>query len=178
MKNEIWKPVKGYENLYQVSSYGRVSGMGRVTSDGRLVKGKMLKPEKQGKGYFCVYLSKDGKRKCYLIHRLVAEAFIPNPNNHPCVNHKDEDKTNNVVENLEWCTHQYNNNYGGRNKKVAEKLSKPIQQFTLDGKFVKEYPSVREAGRQNNLHYQNIWKCLKGKYKHCGGYVWKYKEQG
>lgn len=114
---EIWKDIKGYEGKYQVSNYGSVKTLNyRRTGTARL-----LIP-KNDKGYLAVGLYKNGKRKMFLIHRLVAEAFIPNPENLPQVNHIDEDKTNNYVENLEWCTQSYNNNYGTRLKRVSESL--------------------------------------------------------
>ena len=110
--DKIWKDIKGYEGLYMVSNGGDVKS----------VKNGILKPSVyKGTGYYYVGLYKDGKRKGYTIHRLVADAFIPNPNNLPCVNHKDESKINNNVENLEWCTHRYNSNYGCRNEKISAK---------------------------------------------------------
>ena len=102
MIEKIWKPIIGYENLYKINNYGEVLSL-RST--------KILKPNNNGIGYFIIQLCKNGKRKNYLIHRLVAEHFLDNPNNLPEVNHKDEDKSNNFVNNLEWCEHKYNMNY-------------------------------------------------------------------
>ena len=99
---KIWKPIIGYENLYKINNYGEVLS---------LRSNKILKPNDNGIGYFIIQLCKNGKRKNYLIHRLVAEHFLDNPNNLPEVNHKDEDKSNNFVNNLEWCKHKYNMNY-------------------------------------------------------------------
>ena len=99
---KIWKPIIGYENLYKINNYGEVLS---------LRSNKILKPNNNGIGYFIIQLCKNGKRKNYLIHRLVAEHFLDNPNNLPEVNHKDEDKSNNFVNNLEWCKHKYNMNY-------------------------------------------------------------------
>ena len=95
------------------------------------------------------------------------------------MNHKDEDKTNNTVDNLEWCTHEYNVNYGTRNKKVAEKLSKPVLQYTLDGEFVKEYISLMECYRKNGFNCSNISKCCRKleHYKSAYGYIWRYKNE-
>ena len=119
MTEEIWKPVVGYEGLYEVSSYGRVKSLDRYVkySDGRIYlhKGKVLSLAKDKNGYFVVSLYFNGKHNTIKVHRLVAQAFIPNPDNLPEVNHLDEDKTNNRVENLEWCDHKYNMNYGTRN---------------------------------------------------------------
>lgn len=120
--NEIWKPIKGYEDRYEVSNYGSVKSISKFVKNrysGFMTKEKLLKPLVLTKGYLGVCLYKDKKATTLKIHRLVAEAFIPNPNNYPCVNHKDEDKTNNFVGNLEWCTVSYNNSYGNRNKKIS-----------------------------------------------------------
>ena len=102
MIEKIWEPIIGYENLYKINNYGEVLS---------LRSNKILKPNNNGIGYFIIQLCKNGKRKNYLIHRLVAEHFLDNPNNLPEVNHKDEDKSNNFVNNLEWCKHKYNMNY-------------------------------------------------------------------
>ena len=102
MIEKIWKPIIGYENLYKINNYGEVLS---------LRSNKILKPNNNGIGYLIIQLCKNGKRKNYLIHRLVAEHFLDNPNNLPEVNHKDEDKSNNFVNNLEWCKHKYNMNY-------------------------------------------------------------------
>lgn len=117
---EEWRDIKGYEGIYQVSNLGRVKSLG----NGKKRKEKILKQQKTGrwKNYYKVILFKNGIPKTKKIHRLVAEAFIPNPNNYPCVNHKDENPSNNFVENLEWCSYEYNNNYGTKNKRVSETL--------------------------------------------------------
>ena len=112
---EKWKPIPGYEGLYEVSSYGRVKSLEkyRYNNGGKqLLKERILRPINNGNGYFMVRLYKNKTYKYYLIHRLVAEAFIPNPDNLPIINHRDEDKTNNVTDNLEWCDAKYNSNYG------------------------------------------------------------------
>lgn len=120
--SEIWLPVKGYEGYYEVSNLGRVRGLDRIILDkgGRhqVKKGVVLKPRPDRQGYITVALSIGRKYKTQLVHRLVAEAFIPNPDNLPQINHKDECKSNNTVDNLEWCTARYNCNYGDRNRKV------------------------------------------------------------
>ena len=163
---EIWKDVKGYEGLYKVSNYGRVKSLFRYK--------KILKPIIQTNGYFWVYLCKPLKK--FFIHRLVAEAFIPNPDNLPQVNHKDEDKTNNHVDNLEWCTNKYNSNYGSRNERVRKSLSKKVYQYTLDGEFVKEWESINECAR-NGFNQGNISSCCRGERKTHKGYKWSYEKK-
>ena len=113
------------------------------------------------------------------VHRLVAEAFIPNPLGLPEVNHIDEDKTNNRADNLEWCTHLENSNYGSRPTRIGEKhingkRSRSVSQFTLNGEFVATYPSMREAERQTGFAAGNIWYAINGRYSHAYGYKWKY----
>ena len=122
---EIWKDIEGYEGLYQVSNMGRVKSVERMKWSGKCyykAPERILKPRKNGGGYLVVMLSKNGKVKTCRVHRLVATAFIPNPNNLPQINHIDENKGNNHMENLEWCDSKYNNNYGTHNKRVSEKL--------------------------------------------------------
>lgn len=118
---------------------------------------------------------KNNKQKTYLIHRLVAEAFIPNSNNYLEINHKDENKQNNNVDNLEWCTRSYNINYGKRNNNIC----KAVMQYDKKGKFIKEWKSIMEVQRNLGLNNSNISQCCqnKSKYKSVGGYIWKYKEQ-
>lgn len=167
---ETWIDVKGYEGLYQVSNLGNVKSLG----NDKKRKEKILIPSLNNKGYQKVNLCKNGKDETRKVHRLVAEHFIPNPDNLPQVNHRDEDKTNNCVNNLEWCDAAYNNKYGTR----TAKTSKPIIQYTKDGQFVAEFPSTMEAARQTGVSVGNICSCCKGnpKYSHAGGYIWRYKE--
>ena len=119
---EIWKDIKGYEGFYQVSNLGRVKSLKRVARNNHRVRERILKTYIDKDGYIKCCLCKEGKRKPLMVHRLVAKAFIPNVNNYPVVNHKDEVKDNNKVENLEWCTHKYNVNYGTSNKRKSYKL--------------------------------------------------------
>lgn len=158
---EIFKEIEGYEN-YQVSNYGSVKSLG----NGKTRKEKVLKPFNTTKGYLQVELSKQGKRKNYYVHRLVAQAFLQNPNNYEEVNHKDEDKTNNHVTNLEWCDRKYNINYGT----LKEKISKQV--LCVETGVV--YPSTMEVQRQLGFAQTNISKCCNGKLKQAYGYTWRY----
>ena len=163
---EHWKEIAGYEGLYQVSNLGRVKSL-------KYGKEKILKPRKTHNGYLKVGLYKDWHRKYLFVHRLVAEAFIPNQNNLETVNHKDEVKTNNVASNLEWMSIGDNNNYGTHNKRVAESLSKKVQMFDKStGELLATFPSTREAERVTGIANQSISKCCKGKLKSSGGYIW------
>lgn len=171
--DEIWKDKKDYEGLYQVSNWGRVKSF-------KFGKERILKQFTNNDGYLQVHLCKNGKLKTFLVHRLVAEAFLDNPNNLPQVNHKDENPQNNNVENLEFCSAKYNTNFGTRNKRISDKntngkLSKPVLQFTLDGQFVKEWPSVRQAEREGGFNQSHITDCCRGKIKTHKNFIWKYK---
>lgn len=169
---EIWKDIKNYEGLYQVSNLGRIRSFYNYKRNGNNILTPQIK-----RGYYQVGLRKDKKRKWYQLHRLIATAFIPNPKNLPQVNHKDENKTNNSIDNLEWCTVSYNNCYGTRLKRVKEKTSRAVLQYDLKGNFIKEYNSLSEASVCCNIKSPgNITECCKGKYKQAGGFIWKYKE--
>lgn len=123
---EIWRDIKGYEGLYKVSNYGRIKSLERKDCLGRSKKEKILKLSEDKDGYLLITLHKNKKVKTFKVHRLVAETFVPNPNNYPIINHKDENKINNHVSNLEWCTVKYNNNYGTRNER-SSKSQKGLQ---------------------------------------------------
>lgn len=157
-----------------------MSNLGRVKSLHKKGGGCLVK-SKQGilkqvfyKGYNSVKLRKDGKYRQFQVHRLVAKAFIPNPNNLPFVNHIDENGVNNFATNLEWCTHQYNINYGERTQKVIRKLSKAISQYTRDGVLVQTFSSLHEAWRCTGVSIAHICNVCKGERNHAGGYIWKY----
>ena len=130
-KSEIWKDVAGYEGLYKVSNKGNVYSVARKDSRWHRRGGQRLKPVYDRGGYLIVSLYKNGKSKTKKVHRLVAEAFIPNPNGLPQVNHRDKNKVNNNVENLKWCDARYNSNHGTRNEKVTQVLSKKSELLTL-----------------------------------------------
>ena len=164
---EIWKDIQGYEGLYQVSNYGRVRSLERVimrlNGKPQHIKKKILMHVIDKYGYSIVHLRKNGKGKMKKLHRLVAETFIPNPQHLPQVNHKDENKTNNNVDNLEWCTPSYNINYGTRKKRVARKESKRVFQYTLDGDLIKIWDSLSECGR-NGFRPSIVSMCCNNKY--------------
>lgn len=143
MKEEIWRPIEGFGGAYEVSNIGRV----------RNVNGKILSTREVRGGYLRVSLSFKGKTYQRSVHRLVAYAFIPNPNGHPQINHKDEDKKNNVADNLEWCTAKYNSNYGTRLERLKGRLKKPIAQYDLDGNLIAIHPSLREAADAIGVKY-------------------------
>ena len=157
---EKWKDAPGFPG-YQVSDAGRVK---------RSINGKMLRPVCYSNGYYVVNLS--GKR--IGVHRLVALAFIPNPSGLPQINHKNENKADNRVANLEWCDSQYNNNYGLRTQKASVSLSKPVKQLSRDGVLIRVFYGIHEAGRQTNIDYRNIYCVLAGQRKTAGGYKWEY----
>lgn len=174
LEKEIWKDIKGFEGLYQVSNLGRVKSFYGL-------KEKILKPGIIHKGYYQVILCKQSIKKIYLIHRLVYEAFNGTIPEGLQVNHINEIKADNRLENLNLMTSKENVNYGTRNERVAKKQingkrSKPVLQFTLDNILVKEYPSIRQAERETGFASTNIVKCCKGKLKQAYRHKWKYKE--
>ena len=157
---EEMKDIVGYEGEYAITRDGNVWSYKSK---------KFLKPaDNNGKGYMTICLIKNGKKKTHYIHRLVAEAFIPNPDNLPQVNHLDENKSNNCVENLEWCDAKYNINYGTR----IERISKPVYCEELNRTF----KSGKEAAKELGISNENICNCCKGKLKTTGGFHWRYAE--
>ena len=181
-ENETWKPIPGYEGYYDVSDKGRVRSLVRKSKYGFLAKRKSprLNNLDNPRGYYRTWLYKDGEGKHWLVHRLVAMAFIPNPDNLPFINHKDENPSNNSVDNLEWCTTAYNNNYGTVKERMSKALlnrpdlSTPIVRIDKQG-CKTEYPSMQEASRINNTYQANIWKCCNGERMTCKGFRWQYK---
>lgn len=176
---ELWKDISGFEKCYQVSTWGNVRSLDRIVvhNNGKKQrrKGKILKPFADGQGYLRVEL----KNIAYSVHRLVAQEFIPNPNNYPEVNHKDENTSNPRRDNLEWCTASYNVNYGTRNNRCSSKtinninISKQVYQYDFNGKLINVWPSVAECGR-NGFSAKNISQCCVGDKKTHKGYVWSY----
>lgn len=188
---EEWRYVNSYEGLYLVSNFGRIKSVERFSSECKsnrcknsfsyTVKEKILK-QSIVHGYLCVHLSKENNKKMIKVHRIVAEAFIQNQNGFRIINHKNEDKLDNRVSNIEWCTTKYNCNYGTRNERISNtqrqntESSRPVLQLTVDGKIVNEYSSITEASR-HGFDRKTISKICRGitpKYT-TKGYTWKFK---
>lgn len=204
LANEEWRDIVGYEGKYQVSSLGRVKSLERITHNNkssntswktRRVKERILRHGDNPNGYEFVQLSKDGRLHIFYIHRLVANAFIPNPENLPIINHKDQTPKNNKASNLEWCTQKYNVNYADaidkirafllsdknpcrgvpRSESFKQKVRKPVIQMDSQGNTIREWDSARSAAIELGLYFSSITATCKNKMKHHGGYKWKYK---
>lgn len=172
---EILKDIKGYEGIYQISNCGRLRSLRRKRVDrNQVLKEKILKQSCLN-GYYIINLLKNSHRKCFYVHRLVATAFIPNPDNNPCVNHKDENKKNNNINNLEWCTHRYNSNYGTSKARAGEKHKKKVLQYNKNGELIKEWESLSKVANTLNTSISNISCCCSEKQKTSNGYIWRYK---
>lgn len=187
-EKEIWKDAVGYEGFYQVSNLGRVRSVDRTItrSDGlkMFFKGGIRRPTKTKLGYLRVTTSVNGKYRKVPVHRMVAKAFIPNPNNYKYINHKDEDKSNNAADNLEWCTAAYNNTYGTRIQRVKksegfqelhERNKKPVAQYSLDGEFIKEHPSYSDAAREIGADISNLGASCIGQILSSNGFIWIHR---
>ena len=185
---EIWKDIEMYEGLYQISDLGNVKALARTKKDslGRIVRTKerILKPSKTRKnnGYKLVMLTKNKSRKGFLVHVLVAKHFVDNPNNYPIVNHKDEVKTHNKSNNLEWCTYKYNTNYGSCREKLsinhspngANAVKRPVNQYDRKNNFIDNFESLTDASSKTNISLANIAMCCKNIRKTAGNYIWEY----
>lgn len=198
-EKEIWRDIAGYEGKYQVSNLGNIKNLNYR----RTGKERPLKPIVKVDGRLKVDLYKNGKQKEYLVHKLVANAFIPDKTNFKYVdekdklkyidnldnleiNHKDEHPKNNNVNNLEWCTRKYNNTYGTRCERAGKMIakanknhpnkSKKVLQYDLNGNLIKEWPSTREIERQLGFDSSHIAGCCRGERKTAYGFIWRYKE--
>ena len=184
LTDEVWKEIPDFP-MYMVSNKGRIKTLKKIYYCGnhkskRIESEHIISEVTMKDGYKRVSLSNNGLRKSFLVHRLVAKIFISNPNNLPQVNHKDEDKTNNSVDNLEWCDSKYNSNYGSRNIRASKSLyckgkSKTIGQYTLEGKLIRIWCSATEAARKLGYNQGLIDMCCKGKRNKHKNYIWKYE---
>lgn len=170
---EIWKPIIGYEGLYEISNFARVKRLRRYKSNHskmQFIPECILKQTIMNNGYLSVGISLNCKRKCFLVHRLLAIHFIPNPNNYSYINHIDGNKLNNNLDNLEWCTQQYNVIHSYNNN--LNKRKKKVNQYDLNGNFIKTWDSVTEAQK----YYKNssISAVCLNKRKSASGFIWKY----
>lgn len=165
---EIWKDIEGYEGLYKVSNLGRVKSLNYNHTG----KEKILRPKKERNGYLRVNLYKNGKNKMFTVHRLVAEAFLENPDNLPQINHKNEIKTDNSVNNLEFCTSHYNMTYKDKHLRIAKKVG-----CFRDGKLIKIYPSLHSV-ELDGFYECSVCRCCLNRYgyKSSGGFQWNYLE--
>ena len=187
---EIWKTAVSdgeiYEGLYKVSNLGRILSLNYNNTG----KEKVLKPGKDKDGYFQVVLSKNGETKTCYVHRLIAETFLPNPENKPCINHKiegDEGKKINMVifnedgsvdeerTTIEWATPKENSNYGTHNERIAKALSKRVIQLSLSGDLIREWPSTKECGR-NGFNQGAVAACCRGEQKTHKGFLWMFAD--
>lgn len=168
---EIWKDITDYEGLYQVSNLGRIKSFRESTKFGKQ-KELILKPSLINSGYEVVSLYKGKRKRKFQVHRLVASEFLDNPDNLPCVNHKDENKLNNCVDNLEWCSYLYNNNYGTAKIRSIYTRSKPIAQKTMDGLPLATYESLHIASSLLGYDYVNMKNWCKNGFG--GGYRWEF----
>ena len=165
---EIWRDIEGYEGLYQVSNLRRIKSLNYNRSG----KEGILNPRENNRGYLHVILCKDGKHKNYLVHRLAAQAFIPNTENLPEVNHIDENPLNNCLDNIEWCSSKYNCNFGTRNKRVGKSKNIPVMRVETGEVF----SSAKEAQEKTGIDAKNIGKCARRDKRHhtAGRCHWKY----
>lgn len=170
--NEIWKDIKGYENLYQVSNLGRIKSF-RQWKRASCPDEFILKNTIANNGYCQVTLYKNTKRKKFLVHRLVANAFIPNPQNLPHINHKDENRTNNNADNLEWCTPLYNNCYGTARFRAMLTSGFPIEQCLINGQWLATYATTSIAAQMTGISTNEISACIRGDLHSAGGFIWQ-----
>lgn len=174
MDIEEWKPIEGYEDRYEISNFGRVKSLERKDLNNHLLKERILKPKINRDGYSYLQLCYDGNKKGFFVHRLVAAAFIDNPNGYPVVNHKDENKQNNYVSNLEWCTVLYNNRYGTKAIRTGEHYAKAVVQLTMEGDYIRTFKSLHDVYRKFGYAPINISRCCNHVPKKLSAYGYKW----
>lgn len=176
---EIWKPIVGYENKYEVSNHGRVKSCKRFRSGKKgtptLIAERLLVPSHDHNGYLKVCLRDGHSCSNHSVHQLVARAFIDNPNGYTQINHKDENKENNDASNLEWCTPRYNNTYGTRLERCSKRISKPV--VGINGEVLTRFNSARQASRALGVCASSITAVCRGKAQTAGGYMWRYDNE-
>jgi len=173
---EQWEDVQGYEGIYQVSSLGRVKSLSRtVVTNGtcRKINEKILKDNIDKHGYVYYFLYKNGKCQRVKCHRLVAKTFLDNPNGYNLINHKDENKRNNAISNLEWCDPAYNLNYGNRSKKYM----KPVLMIDSDSKeVIRKFDSLKQVETELHISHSKVSAVCYGKRKTAGGFCWRFAD--
>lgn len=172
----MWKPIKEFEGLYEISSEGQIASLPRDYKYGRVAERTILKTD-IARGYKRVTLFKNGKRHRRQVHVLVAEAFIDNPDGKPIVNHIDENKLNNRAENLMWCTYKENSNWGTSPQRIGEKNSKPVSQYTKGGVFVKTWSSMTEAAEALGICLSCVSVAVNSHSRSAGNYKWRYADE-
>lgn len=186
LNKEIWKPVVGFEGYYEVSNSGKVRSLPRKSTwfnprFGVYVessyKGKILNQKETIGGYLQVTLNIPGKILHTFVHRLVGMAFVDGYKEGYDINHKDENPKNNRFDNLEWCSRQYNNNYGNRLKRVAKSLSKGYLQYDTEGNLIAEFDTAKQAQESTGIYYTSIKACCVGRYHTAGGYIWRHRNE-
>ena len=202
-EQEIWKEIEGFNGIYYISNYGQVKSVDRINKQKHFIPGRILKPKTDKDGYKIVNLRTESGRIDKKVHRLVAQAFIPNPFNYPVVNHKNENPGDNYYHNLEWCTIKYNNNYGTRNRRISEKQktiprdymkgdknyfhthvykrgnhpqAKKVNQYDLSGNLVAVFLCTKDAAEAVGCTNGAISMACQGKRDKIKGFRWSYAE--
>lgn len=172
---EIWKDIEGYEGIYKASNKGRIKSLQRYNKKGIEICEKIMKPCVDRYGYSLVCLYNNTSKRSIRVHRIIALTFIPNPNSYKEINHKDENKNNNSLENLEWCTRRYNLCYGSR-KLVNKKRGKVVYQYNKNKELIHKWESIREAEKTGLYTESGIRQCTSGRQQQYKGFIWSFKE--